>query len=78
MQKKLDNAISTFTHEIKNPLHSAVLNLEVVHTRLARSSLKDAKDMLKHTQIIDKELRKLQLIVDNFLQDIGKSKKPMQ
>jgi len=74
MSKDLEKAINTFSHAIKNPLHSATINLEVVRTRMERSSLSDAKEMLKHTKIIDKDLRQLQAIVDNFLKDLGKSK----
>jgi len=73
MPKDINKTISAFSHAIKNPLHSATINLEVVRKRLTRSNLSDAKEILKHTNIIDKDLRKLQAIVDHFLKDIGKS-----
>lgn len=74
MSKNINTVISTFSHEIKNPLHSASINLEVLRTRLSRSTSSEVREMLKHADIIDKDLRNLQQIVENFLQDVGKIK----
>jgi signal transduction histidine kinase len=73
MSKKLNTTISAFSHEIKNPLHSAAINLEVLRTRLTKSTMREAKELLKHAEIIDKDLRSLQQIVEQFILDIGKS-----
>jgi len=70
MPKNLEKAVRTLSHEIKNPLHSASINLEVLRTRLTRSSAEESKDLLKHVEIIDKDLRKLQKIIKDFLQTI--------
>ena len=74
MSKNINTAISNFSHEIKNPLHSAAINLEVLRARLAKSTMREAKELLKHAEIIDKDLRSLQQIVEKFILDISKSK----
>ena len=67
----LDKTVRSFSHEIKNPLHSASINLEVLRTRLSRSSVGESKELLKHADIVDRDLKKIQNIIETFLQNIG-------
>ena len=73
MNKNINKHISTFSHDIKNPLHSAAINIEVIRTRLSRSAFSEAKELLKHAEIVDKEIRKLERTINAFLQKIEKS-----
>lgn len=52
-------------HEIKNPLNSIVINLEVLKVRVARS---DAEGALDRADVIEHEARRLHLMIDRLLQ----------
>lgn len=52
-------------HEIKNPLNSIVINLEVLKVRVARS---DADGALDRAAVIEHEARRLHLMIDRLLQ----------
>lgn len=52
-------------HEIKNPLNSIVINLEVLKVRVGRG---DADGALDRAAVIEHEARRLHLMVDRLLQ----------
>jgi signal transduction histidine kinase len=52
-------------HEIKNPLNSIVINLEVLKVRVGRS---DADGALDRAAVIEHEARRLHLMIDRLLQ----------
>ena len=52
-------------HEIKNPLNSIIINLEVLKVRVARS---DADGALDRASVIEHEARRLHLMIDRLLQ----------
>ena len=52
-------------HEIKNPLNSIVINLEVLKVRVGRG---DAGGALDRAAVIEHEARRLHLMVDRLLQ----------
>lgn len=52
-------------HEIKNPLNSIVINLEVLKVRVGRG---DAEAALERAAVIEHEARRLHLMVDRLLQ----------
>lgn len=54
-------------HEIKNPLHSMVINLEVLRRRLARLSDAGEGDLLRYTGVISSELERVNRRVDLLL-----------
>lgn len=52
-------------HEIKNPLNSIVINLEVLKVRIARS---DTDGALDRAAVIEHEARRLHVMIDRLLQ----------
>jgi signal transduction histidine kinase len=52
-------------HEIKNPLNSIVINLEVLKVRVGRG---DAAGALDRAAVIEHEARRLHLMIDRLLQ----------
>lgn len=51
-------------HEIKNPLHSMVINLEVLKRRVSRWSGADATDLMRYVGILSGELDRVSRRVD--------------
>jgi len=54
-------------HEIKNPLHSMVINLEVLRRRVARASGEDA-DAMRYVDVLSGELDRVGRRIDLLLQ----------
>jgi len=54
-------------HEIRNPLHSMVINLEVMRRRLARLEGDATDDLLRYAGILDRELDRVIRRVDLLL-----------
>lgn len=54
-------------HEIKNPLHSMVINLEVLRRRLARLNGESGQDLLRYAGILSSELERVNRRVDLLL-----------
>jgi signal transduction histidine kinase len=52
------------SHEIRNPLHSMVINLELVRRRVSGDETADA---LARLDVIEREIRRLHLLVDGVL-----------
>jgi signal transduction histidine kinase len=51
-------------HEVRNPLHAVVINLEVLRRRLAAG---DAEVALERTAVIEHEIKRVHQIVDQLL-----------
>jgi signal transduction histidine kinase len=51
-------------HEIKNPLNSIIVNLEVLKVRLARA---DAEAALGRAHVVEEEVRRLHQLIDRML-----------
>ncbi|MEX0912876.1 MAG: histidine kinase dimerization/phospho-acceptor domain-containing protein [Gemmatimonadota bacterium] len=54
-------------HEIKNPLHAMVINLEVLRRRLARLEGNGGEDLLRYTGIVTSELERVNRRIDLLL-----------
>jgi signal transduction histidine kinase len=54
-------------HEIKNPLHSMVINLEVLRRRLARQSNESGEELLRYAAVLSSELERVSRRVDLLL-----------
>jgi len=54
-------------HEIKNPLHSMVINLEVLRRRVSRWSGADATDLMRYVGVLSGELERVNRRVDLLL-----------
>ena len=57
-------------HEIKNPLHSMVINLEVLKRRISRLSDEGSGDLLRYAGIINGELERVNGRIELLLQMI--------
>jgi signal transduction histidine kinase len=54
-------------HEIKNPLHSMVINLEVLRRRLARLETNNNEELLRYAGVLGSELERVNRRVDLLL-----------
>ncbi len=72
-EKELIKSLELFAHKIKNPVHSVVINLDVLNAKL-RKQVKD-KSTLKHLEIVTSEVRRLNDIIANYLNYLNKSDK---
>jgi hypothetical protein len=74
-EKELQNAVEILSHKMKNPIHAAVINLDVVRVKLQKT--KTDKTMLNHLDIVSAEIQRLNTIVSRFgeyLKDPEKSR----
>jgi signal transduction histidine kinase len=55
-------------HEIKNPLHSMVINLEVLKRRIARLPDEGSSDLMRYAGIINGELERVNARIELLLQ----------
>jgi len=63
--KTIRRFMDMLAHEIKNPLHSFGLNLDVLRTKVNKEYEK--QDLLKHINILDRESEHLNEVVHGFL-----------
>lgn len=54
-------------HEIKNPLHSMVINLEVLRRRLTRLGSESSEELQRYTTVLGSELERVNRRVDLLL-----------
>lgn len=62
----LERLSDALAHEIKNPLHSMVINLEVLKRRLARAS-GDTGDVLRYATVLGEELERVNRRIELLL-----------
>ena len=58
---------SGLAHEVRNPLNSISLQLSVLERRIARCEARLAGQMAEVVDVIRDEIRRLELLVDDFL-----------
>jgi signal transduction histidine kinase len=63
----LERVADDLAHEIKNPLHSMVINLEVLKRRISRAGAPEATDMLRYADVLGSELERVSQRVDLLL-----------
>ncbi len=63
--KTISRFMDIMAHEVKNPLHALVINIDVLRTKMIRSKAK--ADSIKHLNIIEKELEHLNEVITGFL-----------
>jgi signal transduction histidine kinase len=64
----LERLADDLAHEIKNPLHSMVINLEVLKRRIARAESESAGELLRYAEIINGELDRVNGRIEILLQ----------
>jgi signal transduction histidine kinase len=55
----VERVADDLAHEIKNPLHSMVINLEVLRRRIARGGGENAEELLRYAGILSAELERV-------------------
>jgi hypothetical protein len=80
-EKELKSSLEIFAHKIKNPIHAAVINLDVLRVKFNKLSVE--KKTLKHLEIVVAELKKIQQINKKYfdylaLSDVGRKKKDLK
>lgn len=63
----LERLADDLAHEIKNPLHSLVINLEVLKRRIGRVGESQADDMLRYVGVLDGELARVNRRIELLL-----------
>lgn len=61
-------------HEIKNPLHSMVINLEVLRRRIARLDPQPTEDLLRYASVLSSELERVNRRIDLLLRMVRPSR----
>jgi len=72
-EKELVKSLEVFAHKIKNPIHSVVINLDVLKVKLQKQ-IKD-QQTLKYLEIATSEVKRLSDIVAKYLDYLKKSDK---
>jgi signal transduction histidine kinase len=63
--RTISRFLDIMSHEIRNPLHSLGINLDVLKTKIDKGQPKDST--LKHVQTLESQLEHLQEVVQGFL-----------
>ena len=72
-ENELSKSLEVFAHKIKNPIHSVVINLDVLKVKLQKQ-IKD-QAMLKHLEIATSEVKRLSDIIEKYLKYLNLSDK---
>lgn len=72
-EKELKESLEIFAHKIRNPIHSVVINLDVLKVKLKKQSADPAD--LKHLEIATSEVKRLSEIVARYLKYLNLSDK---
>jgi nitrogen fixation/metabolism regulation signal transduction histidine kinase len=64
-ESDLKKSLEIFAHKIKNPLHAAVINLDVLKVRLEKQGTEKAT--LKHLDLVLSEIQKISEMVKKYL-----------
>jgi len=72
-EEELVKSLEIFAHKIKNPIHSVVINLDVLKVKL-KKQISD-QPTLKHLDIATQEVKRLREIVAKYFDYLNKSDK---
>jgi|GEM_PF-2053740 len=67
-EKQLLTLIELLAHKVKNPTHAMGLNLEVLRSKLTRSKLPDVAEYQRPLDLVSRELKRLNLIIQRFVE----------
>ncbi len=65
-EKQLHKSIDAVSHKVKNPLHAAQLNLEVLRIKLQKISVD--RETIAHLEIARKEVQRAQDIILRYFE----------
>ena len=63
-EKELQESLELFAHKLKNPIHSAVINLDVLKVRLEK--LGSDEKIMQHLKISTAEVKRINDIVQKY------------
>ena len=63
-EKELKSSLELFAHKLKNPIHAAVINLDVLKVKLSKQGTD--KKTLKHVEIAAAEVQRISVIVQKY------------
>jgi nitrogen fixation/metabolism regulation signal transduction histidine kinase len=72
-EQEIKKNLEVFMHKFKNPLHSAVLNLDVLRLRLTNGGAD--KPTRQHLQIVIENVQRMGKIIESFEEYLNKSDK---
>jgi len=72
-EKELKKSLEVFAHKIKNPIHSVVINLDVLKVKLQKQ-VKD-QSAFKHLDIVASEVKRVSDITAKYLNYVQLSDK---
>ena len=64
-EKELKSSFEIFAHKIKNPIHAAVINLDVLKLKLNKLGVD--KKTKKHLEIVHSEIKRINSINQKYL-----------
>jgi signal transduction histidine kinase len=70
----LERLAEDLAHEIKNPLHSMVINLEVLKRRISRAEAEGTADILRYVDVLGSELERVSHRIELLLQLVRPSR----
>ncbi len=74
--KELQASVELLAHKLKNPLHAALLNLEVLQVKLTKSGA-DEK-LTQHLKIAATEVKRISEITNKYFEYLKLSEKKRQ
>jgi len=63
--KTLSRYLDIMAHEVKNPMHALVINIDVLRTKLKKAGIDDG--VARHLDIIEREIDHLKEVIGGFL-----------
>ena len=72
-EKELIKSLGIFAHKVKNPIHSVVINLDILKVKL-KKQIKD-QATLRHLEISTSEAKRLSDLVVKYMDYLKKSDK---
>lgn len=75
-EKELQESLELFAHKLKNPIHSAVINLDVLKVRLEKLGC-DEK-IMQHLKIATTEVKRISEIVKKYFDYLNLNEKQRQ
>jgi signal transduction histidine kinase len=70
----LERVADDLAHEIKNPLHSMVINLEILKRRIARAEVAGSDEMMRYVEVLGSEIDRVSQRLDLLLRMVRPGK----